>query len=584
MNIPTETIKPRQIMDVRTYLSSSPEEKKAYLSDMISTIEKKYPDMDPGAKRMFGFFLTELLPIVSPSGGEKDTRENLENWSTMHPKAEQMTRAVDNAGNLLVTIAATPGYEDKPGILLQSHMDINCNPTKEQNPDISPEINPVFPVFDKGQTRIATQGTTLGADDRLGVAAEVILADEILNSDIPHGKIGLLFTTGEEDGLIGAMGFSFPKELLTGYKYLFNLDNEDSHEAIVGAAGGKNLNLRLPIEREDALGKLTLRIDLGGLLGGHSGADIHFQRLNAIKTLAGVIEKLSGVVDLGLVSLSGGTMDSSIPQRASAIVSIPKEQKADLEKIVEELQKEISDEDIITKSSLENSPLVKEKQKKKNKLQPEEPLFTVSDVQTNTQPMTQNSSDNLLSLIKDLPSGVIEVDDKYNIVKTSSNFGIITTNDNNVFFVNFARSSSVGSLDNIISKLSEIGASHNAEIVPAGKAFNVWEPDFSSPLLETVKSTHKEATGRDLEVNVIHAGLESHTIYEKIKEILGEGMPDDFGMVSLGPSMENVHTESEYFDILEASEFFPAVRLLLQTVMKEMQNEENASERRSTIS
>lgn len=573
---------------MREIRSQSPVERQQYLNSMVATIERKYPEMDPGALRSMAFFLTEITPIVRPSGVEGAMRDHLIAWTTNHEYRNQMTYSVDEAGNLFVVITATPGYDDMPGILLQSHMDMNCNPTAKQNPEISPETNPVIPVFKKNETVVATEGTTLGADDGLGMATEVVLADEILHDlKLPHGKIGLLFTTDEEVGLTGAEGFSFPKDLLQGYKYFFNLDNEDSHEAIIGAAGGRNLDIRLPLERDQAArDQKYMTIDLSGLMGGHSGAEIHLGRLNAIKVMDTLVTACTGTLDdMRLVSIASGTTDSAIPQRARAVVAIKPGEEDLLQTVLLQTQEQIMQKDKQTKVSLAGSPIVKDKERRKGKLANETPEINLSETSgemLELQPLTAASTRTVLSLLKDIPTGPLDIDTTYHIVKTSTNVGILdTVSENGGDFMRISsltRSSSEEAMIQTNEMLRAIALAHGAIVEPGEKKFASWEPDFTDTLLVTARQTHKQSTGKDLDVTVIHAGLESHTIYLKIQKILKEDMPEDFHIISLGPSLDDPHSESEHFNIAEAGEFFPAMRLLLHTVLKNEIQERNSHE------
>lgn len=569
---PQPTVHKSTVAELR---KQTPQERQLYLHGIVDRIERKFPEMDAGAKASFAYFLTKITPIIRPSGGEKAMREHLISWAQEHEHAREMSLAVDQAGNLLVSIEATSGYEDIPGIILQSHMDMNCNPTAQQRPDTSPEVNPVIPVLKDNDTKVATEGTTLGADDGLGMATAITLAEELFSNNIPHGKVALLFTTDEEVGLTGAEGFSFPKELLRGYSYYFNLDNEDSHEAVIGAAGGRNLDIRLPLIRDTQAGERKyFTIDLSGLMGGHSGAEIHLGHLNAIKIidelLLGALEQVN---DMRLVDISSGTTDSAIPQRAHAVVTIKPGQEQELQEVLDQIRDHIIEEDRQTKGSLEENPLVKEKEKKKGKLNRETPridLAEVSDI--NLPPLTAESTQAVLELLRDIPTGPLEVDEQYSIIKTSTNMGILDILSQNkqdfLRIYSLTRSSSEDAMIQANEKIAQVASLHGARVEPGEKKFSSWEPNFEDPFLDIAKATHKEATGKDLDVTVIHAGLESHTIYLKMKELLGDEMPEEFHIISLGPSLDGPHSETEYFDIEEAGEFFPAMRHLMYTLLR----------------
>jgi dipeptidase D len=347
--------------------------------------------------------------------------------------------------------------------------------------------------------------------------------------------------------------------------------------------------MRLPVERDpNAIGKLYVTVDLSELTGGHSGAEIHFGHLNAIKVMDRLLT--ASVDDLGvqLVTIDAGTTDSAIPQRAKAVIAIDPEKQTAFKESLEKVRGEIIEEDEATKQSLETSPLVKEKEKKKDKLARELPTITLSPTTGDAlqiMPMTEKSTKTVLSLLADIPTGPLEVDEAYNIVKTSTNMGILETlSDAEGDFIRISsltRSSSEDSMVQVNTVIADIANSYGAVVEPGEKKFSAWEPDFTDPLLDVARKTHKDATKKDLEVIVLHAGLESHTIKLKMAEILGDEMPKDFHIISLGPSLDGPHSESEYFDIQEAGDFFPAMRMLFKTVLQNEIDRRPQSSRRA---
>lgn len=264
-------------------------------------------ELEPGVSRLWQRF-AEITTIPRPSGGE----ENMIHYVREFATERGLDFEQDRTGNVLVVVPATPGYEERPGVIIQAHMDMVCVPKGNDGP----AVHAVLPVLDESGEWVRAEGTTLGADNGIGFAMALSLVDE----DLPHGPLKLLATVDEEVGLTGTQNLGFSRIDVSGDRFLINLDTEDDDELTIGCGGGVNTRITLPVEKVPLGDRKLLRISVGNLLGGHSGVVIGQNRKNAIKVLAaslgGITQELKGSVQL--VSLTGGDARNAIPRSAEA--------------------------------------------------------------------------------------------------------------------------------------------------------------------------------------------------------------------------------------------------------------------------
>lgn len=273
-----------------------------------------FDDLQPTP--VWGHFAT-LCSIPRPSKGEERLRQHLRTWA----EARGLTTVVDSVGNLIVRKPASSGLESVPGVVLQAHLDMVCQANADTPHDFSRD--PIMPVLRDGW--LVADGTTLGADNGIGVA--LILA-ALEDRDLVHGPLEALFTIDEESGMGGARGLD--PEVLRGRRML-NLDTEEWGRFYLGCAGGVDVNVKRagnPQALPD--GFVGVRIDVRGLRGGHSGANIHEGRGNAIKLLVRTLRDLERRGSLRLCSLRGGTARNALPREASAVVALPDKAAAEL--------------------------------------------------------------------------------------------------------------------------------------------------------------------------------------------------------------------------------------------------------------
>jgi dipeptidase D len=432
---------------------------------------------------------------------------------------------VDAAGNTVVRKPAAPGRESVPATILQAHLDM----VQEKNSGVALdfETDAIEPLQD-GEY-LTANGTTLGSDNGVGVAAMLAIEED---PGLSHGPLELLFTVDEETGLTGAA--SLEPGMLNGRR-LLNLDSEEEGVITIGCAGGADSHLHLPISYEAAPdGATALTIRVSGLRGGHSGVDIHLQRGNAIRLLARALYRTSLDEPFQLVSFAGGNAHNAIPREASATVVLSDGGGADrlracLDAEAEAIQAEF---------------------------EPVDPnlSFELSDAGTVESVMDPASTLRTLAFVTALPHGVMSMSYEIpGLVETSTNLATVTPNDDSLDILLSSRSSVDSALSALRQRIRAAAALVQAD-VHEGDGYPGWQPDVSSPLLATVKGVYTESMGEP-EVGAVHAGLECGIIGEKI-----EGMD----MVSFGPQIEFPHSPDERVHIESVDKFYAVLCTVLE--------------------
>ena len=337
-----------------------------------------------------------LTQIPRPSGHTKAVQEFL----VQYGKSLGLETLQDEIGNVLIRKPASPGMENHPGIILQGHMDM----VPQKNSDVKHDFekDPISAKIDKSGEWVTAEGTTLGADNGIGVAAAMaVLADK----NAVHPPLEAFFTVDEETGMYGA--FALEGGFLKG-KYLLNMDSETEGELCVGCAGGVDTSAvfhyaPVPVEEGD----IAVRIDLTGCLGGHSGCDIHLQRANAIKLLFRFLKDAVANFEARLVSVDGGSLRNAIPREASCVITIPAEGRDEMDDLVYEWETRFVKEFDGVESNLE---------------------MKMTEVETPKMQMPEDVQDFLIHAITICPDGVYRrIDETPSIVETSNNVAIIST-------------------------------------------------------------------------------------------------------------------------------------------------------------
>jgi len=465
-----------------------------------------------------------ILTIPRASGNEEGMRQYvLEVARRAGYPAES-----DGTGNIVVRKPASAGAGGRATVILQSHLDM----VPEKRPDVTHDFarDAIVPRRD-GDYLYAT-GTTLGADNGIGVATMLAILDD---RTLRHPPLELLFTLDEERGLHGAAGLD--GALLHG-TVLLNLDSEEEGILYVGCAGGGDSVLSLPVRQVPLRdGRGAMRVEVSGLRGGHSGMDIVLQRGNALQILARLL--LAGeaaVGGLALVSLGGGGARNAIPRDAAATVVLPSGKE-------EVFAGALQDEFAAIRHELRVAD-------------PDAQLRLIAGTEAEAA-WAGDAAHRVLRLLLALPHGVLAMSlDLPGLVETSSNVAVVRVEDGKVAIVTNQRSSVGSSLQAARARVRAI-----AELVEAAieqpPAYPAWQPYLDSPVLAVVQAVYREREGRDPDVRAVHAGLECGVIGEKVPGL---------DMLSFGPQIEAPHSPDERTLIPSVGRFYDLLRATLETL------------------
>ena len=434
----------------------------------------------------------------------------------------------DPANNIHFRKPATPGYENKKGIILQAHMDMVPQKTPESTHNF--ETDPIQPWID-GEW-VKAKGTTLGADNGLGVAAIMAIMEA---KNLQHGPIDALITADEETGMFGAN--DLPEGELQG-DILLNLDSEHWGKFVIGSAGGIDVTATLDYQEvdtdsEDAAVKVTVQ----NLRGGHSGLEINEGRGNANKLLVQVVREAIAETEARLASWQGGNMRNAIPFKAEAVLTLPKENIAALKEMVEDWQETFNDEFKL--------------------IEPQGIELTVEEVDTPQKEVSTEIQDNLIDAIFACHDGVIRFIPAYpNVVETSSNLAIINIGDGKAGIKILARSSREDMKQYVVTMLESCFSMAGMKVETAG-SYGGWDPNPNSEILHLLLKEYKELFGEDGIIQVDHAGLECSVILGKYPHL---------DIVSLGPTMKSPHTTTERALIATVEPFWQLLKKTLADV------------------
>ncbi len=469
-------------------------------------------------------YFKEILEIPRLSKHEEKIIAYLEDFA----KSQQLDFKKDSSGNCLITKPATKGYEDRETVILQSHIDM----VGEKLPDIDHDFSkdPIEAVIKDGW--VTAKGTTLGADDGIGIAASMA----ILASDrIEHGPLECLFTVDEETGMTGAFGL---QEGFMKGKILLNLDSEDEGEIFIGCAGGIDTLGRFRKKtREVASRQVALKLSVEGLQGGHSGDEIHKGFYNGIKLLNRVLWNLDQQFKFRISSFSGGKLRNAIPREAAAVIVMKadtaRELSAHLKKFTAQLNREVL---------------------------PVEPNFKMTLEQADTPALSWKRSfqRKLMNMLYACPHGVIGWSrDISGLVETSTNMAVLRDeNPEYIELLTSQRSSVDSAKQDIADRMGALFSLTGGE-VKHSDGYPGWTPDTSSQILKISEKVYKDLFGTAPEVKAIHAGLECGLFLEKYPGL---------DMISFGPTIKGAHTPDEKIDIETVDKFWDFLLAILKEV------------------
>ncbi len=477
-------------------------------------------DLQP--REVFSIF-DEITKIPRPSKHEEEIREFLIDFAKKH----NLEYKTDKVGNVVICKGATPGHEDAPTVILQGHMDMVC---ESNDKDFDFHSQPI-PAYIDGDW-IRTKGTTLGADNGIGMAAALAA---LTDDSFEHGPLEALFTVDEETGMTGANNLG--KDMITG-SMLLNLDSEDDAEIFVGCAGGVDTQAFFTYNRSFAPKDfLYFLIKIEGLNGGHSGGDIHLGRANANKLLARFLFMLSGKHEVVVADIDGGNLRNAIPRASHAVIGVHTSKKEEVRTM---LNHYIAD--------LENEYQGLEPNLKVTMESVETPSFTID----------QTTSINLIRALYSAPHGVVSMSrDLEGLVETSTNLASVKMEGDNTIVVTTSQRSSVESRKWDIANQVEALFLLAGARVEHGDGYPGWQPNLESPIMKISRDAYKELYGVTPAIKAIHAGLECGLFLTKYPHL---------DMVSFGPTLRDVHSPSERMFIPAVERFWGQLKRTLEKV------------------
>lgn len=464
-----------------------------------------------------------LTQVPRPSGHLEKIQQFLLDFA----KGAGVEAFKDAAGNIVMRKPATLGMEGKKGVILQAHMDMVPQKTPDSTHNF--ETDPIQTWID-GEW-VKAKGTTLGADNGMGVAAIMAVMEA---KDLRHGPIEALITADEETGMYGAN--DLPEDELNG-DILFNLDSETWGKFVIGSAGGIDVTATLEYkEAETDHEDVAVKVTLKGLRGGHSGLEIHEGRGNANKMMARFVRDAILDNEARLVSWHGGNMRNAIPFKAEVVLTLPKENLQELKETVEEYKAEFTDQYKGIESGIE---------------------FFAEDVDTPKTEIPEEIQDNLINAILACHDGVLRMIPAYpDVVETSSNLAIIDIEDGKAAIKILARSSREDMKYYIVSMLESCFNMAGMKIETAGN-YGGWDPNPDSEALHLLLKEYKELFGEEGIIQVDHAGLECSVILGKYPHL---------DVVSMGPTMKSPHTTTERCLIATIEPFWQLLKKTLEDV------------------
>ena len=456
----------------------------------------------------------EICQIPHPSGHHEEMTQFLVNFG----KKLALETIVDKAGNVIIRKPATKGKENCQGVILQSHFDMVPQKNNATVHDFTKD--PIKTEIIDGW--VTAQGTTLGADNGIGMATAMAILE---SDDIEHGPLEALFTKDEETGMYGALGLK--AEDIKG-KILLNMDSETEGEIFVGCAGGVNMEAIFQYKDDTDIpeGDVAIQINLTGLKGGHSGLDINLGRGNANKLLFRFLKMAVTDYEARLSSVDGGSLRNAIPREATAIVTIPGEVAEDFLIEIKEYQDYLNKEF----AGIENVI-----------------TFEGKKIEMPQSLIPEEVQDDVINAVVGCFNGVVRNStDMPTVVETSSNLAIVKSSEGMVEVIFLIRSLNEEQKFYLASTLQSVFTLAGARVEFDGN-YPGWDPNMNSGILNLMKKVYKEKFGNEPKVMVIHAGLECG--------IIGSNVPG-LDMISYGPTMQYPHSPDEKVNIASVEKFW----------------------------
>ncbi len=466
----------------------------------------------------------DLSQVPRPSKKEGKVIKFIEEFAVKN----QLKYKKDEVGNIVITVPASSGKEQTPVVVLQSHLDMVCEMNKGTKHDFE---NDPLKLKNDGEW-VSAEGTTLGADNGIGVAASLAAA---LDKELVHGPLELLFTIDEETGMTGVNNLK--SNFITG-KYLLNMDSEEDGTFYIGCSGGQDSTgiFEIPYSKKIDEELKPYEIMITGLKGGHSGLEIHLGKANAIKLLARLLDKLQSE-KIKIADIAGGSKRNAIPREAEAIILLDPKNEENVIKLIKEFHAQVTRE---YKSS--ETGIIINFNKKKISVE---------------KAFKKKFSATLIKTLLALPHGIVAMsNDIAGLVETSTNLAIVKIEDGFLKIETSQRSSIDTAKDYIASSVRSIFNLAGAEVT-GSDGYTGWTPDLSSKLLKLSKDVYAKMFKSEPEVKAIHAGLECG--------LLGAKYPG-LDMISFGPTIQGAHSPDERVNIHAVEKFY----LLLKGILDEL--------------
>ena len=447
----------------------------------------------------------QLTQIPRPSHHEEQVRDFLAQFG----KDLGLETIVDDVGNVIIRKPASPGMENRHGVILQAHMDMVAQPLDGTHDFLTEPID----AYVEGDW-VKADGTTLGADDGSGVAiAMAILQSKTLSL----GPIEALFTVNEEDGMDGALGLQ--PDVLQG-DILINLDSETEGEFTIGSAGGDYVDVDGSYtEVATPAATAAYTVTVSGLQGGHSGVNINEGRGHATKLLVRLLSPAAAQYGVRLAQIAGGTAANAIPTSASALVVVPDDQADAFLKYVQQYEGIVQSELAAVEPDLK---------------------VQATPAALPAKVMDEQVQQALIDALYGSPQGVLRMSDAVpGLVETSTNMGIVKAADGQLAVTYYPRSSVDTELDDINQMIASVWDLAGVPVTISGR-FSGWDPNPNSPILLLMEDVYQEMYGQEPMVTAVHAGLECGTIVSKYP-----GMD----AISIGPTLQDVHTPNERIQV-----------------------------------
>jgi dipeptidase D len=469
----------------------------------------------------------QLLRIPRPSRHE----EKVQVWAENFGKELGLKTLRDEAGNVIIRKPATPGMEDRKGVILQGHLDMVPQKNSDKKHDFT--ADPIEAFVD-GEW-VTANGTTLGADNGIGVSSALaVLASETAK----HGSLEVLLTATEETGMDGANGLK--AGVLQG-EILINTDSEDEGELYVGCAGGEDANVLFNYSPEEVpVGFAAMKLNVTGMKGGHSGIDIPLQRGNAIKVFFRILNAAYEKMGVRLAHIDGGSLRNAIPMEAFGTVVLSEANVPDFLALAEEIEETVKSELFATEPDL---------------------VVTTEGTVLPANLVDEKTQTALSKAVIACPNGVIRMSDSMEgLVETSANLAIMKSDAKNrtIKGASLMRSSVDSAKEELASRIKAVFELAGAEVFFSG-AYPGWKPNMDSPILKIMQQVYNKKFGKIPEIKAIHAGLECG--------ILGGKYPH-WDMISFGPTIRFPHSPDEKVNIETVRRFWEFLVATLENIPK----------------